>query len=137
MIFWTYQLNVACILRNVINVIYNTVNITVNFVQDGKQLILYFSNNQKRLSEYIILYRPIKLSIQYGPYCMVHLVSLFKWLILCHSMIVNESCNDIFNRNASPPCNLISIFIDSKECYRVNIKPLKYKITESSCKITC
>lgn len=54
MIFWTYQLNVACILRNVINVIYNTVNITVYFVQDGKQLILYFSNNQKRLSEYII-----------------------------------------------------------------------------------
>ena len=133
MIFWTYQLNVACILRNVINVIYNTVNITVYFVQDGKQLILYFSNNQKRLSEYIILYRPIKLSIQYGSFSkLIQVINIMSF-----NDCKPESCNDIFNRNASPPCNLISIFIDSKECYRVNIKPLKYKITESSCKITC
>ena len=46
-IFSTYQLNVACILRNVINVIHNAVNITIDFIQDWEQLIFYFENNHK------------------------------------------------------------------------------------------
>ena len=52
--FSTYQLYVTSILWNVINIIYNTINITVDFVQDGEQLILHFSNNQKSFSEFMV-----------------------------------------------------------------------------------
>ena len=62
--FSTYQLYVTSILWNVINIIYDTINITVDFVQDGEQLILHFSNNQKRfLNSWFN---------QYESYCIKH-----------------------------------------------------------------